>query len=278
MIQYKKNIFVKIIRQAFMIILALIILFPIYFMVINSFKTRFDFIKSAVSLPHPFTIQSYVDAFQGKSFGLWFINSIIITTISTVLSTIISAFAGYAFAKMDFKGKDSLFSMIIPLMSIPPVVLLIPQFRLMVTMGLINTRISVIIIYVGIMLPFTIYLLRNFFISLPDSLVEAALLDGCNNLQVFTRIMIPLSMPAMVTASVVNAVWAWNELLIALVFLQQEGLRTLIVGITLFKSRFTLNVPVIMAGLTIVTIPMLILYVLGQRQLIQGLLAGAIKE
>jgi ABC-type glycerol-3-phosphate transport system permease component len=247
-------------------------------MVINSFKTRFDFIKSAVSLPHPFTIQSYVDAFQGKSFGLWFINSIIITTISTVLSTIISAFAGYAFAKMDFKGKDSLFSMIIPLMSIPPVVLLIPQFRLMVTMGLINTRISVIIIYVGIMLPFTIYLLRNFFISLPDSLVEAALLDGCNNLQVFTRIMIPLSMPAMVTASVVNAVWAWNELLIALVFLQQEGLRTLIVGITLFKSRFTLNVPVIMAGLTIVTIPMLILYVLGQRQLIQGLLAGAIKE
>ena len=108
--------------------------------------------------------------------------------------------------------------------------------------------------------------------------MEAALIDGAGQFQSFSRIILPLSVPAIITACVVNAVWVWNELLIALVFLQKESLRTVIVGITVFKQRFTLNVPVIMAGLTLVTVPMIVFYIFGQRYLVQGLLSGAIKE
>jgi ABC-type glycerol-3-phosphate transport system permease component len=166
----------------------------------------------------------------------------------------------------------------IPLMAIPPIVMLIPLFQTTSVFHLLNTRLSVIVIYTGIMVPFTTYMLRNFFISIPSSMTEAAIMDGAGHFQTFTAVILPLSVPALITACVVNVVWVWNELLIALVFLQSESLRTLIVGITVFKNRFTLNVPVIMAGLTIVTVPMIAFYVFGQRYLVRGLLAGAIKE
>lgn len=264
--------------QLCMVAMTVIILFPVYFMVSSSFKTKEEFVYNVVGLPKHFTFQTFVDAFHGKNFPLWFLNSVIITIVSCLITTVIALFAAYAFAKMRFKGRRGLFNMLIPLMSIPPVIMLIPQFRIMTNLQLINTRTSVIILYIGIMLPLTIYLMRNYFITLPDSLLEAARIDGATQFQVMRRIMLPLSMPVIFTALLVNAVWAWNELIIALVFLQKEELRTLIVGITIFKSRFSLNVPVIMAGLTIATIPPVLLYLFGQKQLISGMLAGAVKE
>ena len=185
---------------------------------------------------------------------------------------------GYAFAKMEFKGKNFLFQCIIPLMSVPPVAMIIPQFRLIKVMGLVNTRASVILIYVGIMLPMTIYLMRNFMKTVPDSLIDAARIDGCSSLKALCKIMIPLCIPAVITSSLVNIVWVWNELLISLVFLQKESLRTLMVGITLFKGRFTLNIPVIMAGLVIATVPIVFVYIFAQKYLIEGMLAGSVKE
>jgi ABC-type glycerol-3-phosphate transport system permease component len=125
------------------------------------------------------------------------------------------------------------------------------------------------------MLPFTIYLLRNFFVTIPSEIKDAALIDGCTGFQVLTKVYLPLSRPALVTSMIVNAVWVWNELLIALVFLQTEELRTLIVGITTsLQKRFTLDVPSLMAGLTVATLPMIILYIVGQNTLVRGLVAG----
>jgi ABC-type glycerol-3-phosphate transport system permease component len=107
---------------------------------------------------------------------------------------------------------------------------------------------------------------------------EAAEIDGCSRFRALWRIVMPLTLPAMITSTLVNLVWAWNELLIALVFLQDNSLRTLMVGVTLFKSRYTLNIPVIMAGLAIVSIPLIIIYVFAQKKLVEGLLSGSIKE
>jgi ABC-type glycerol-3-phosphate transport system permease component len=135
----------------------------------------------------------------------------------------------------------------------------------------------VIIIYIGLMLPFTVYLLRNFFASFPDELLDAAALDGAGPLTTFRRVVLPVSRPALITAIIVNFVFAWNELLIALVFLQSEGSRTLVVGLTVFRSRFSLDVPVLMAGLTLATVPVLLVYLFGQRYLVRGLLAGSTK-
>ncbi len=114
--------------------------------------------------------------------------------------------------------------------------------------------------------------------TVPDSLLEAAEIDGCSKRKALTKIMIPLSVPALITSSLVNLVWVWNELLISLVFLQKEELRTLMVGITLFKGRFTLNIPVIMAGLVIATVPIVLIYIFAQKYLVEGMLAGSVKE
>ena len=111
-----------------------------------------------------------------------------------------------------------------------------------------------------------------------DAILEAARIDGCSRFRSLFSIVLPLSVPAIITSGLVNLVWAWNELMVALVFLQKEHLRTLIVGTTIFKSRYSLNVPVIMAGLVVVTLPMIIVYIFGQKKLVQGLMSGAVKE
>lgn len=267
-----------IIPQILMILLVVVILFPLYFMSVNSFKTHEEYVNNLIGLPHAFTVQNYVEAFEGKPFGQWFLNSMLLTIAAVLVTGILALLAGYAFAKMKFRGQKALFRAIVPLMSVPPVVMIIPQFQIIKIFGLVNTRVSVIIIYVGIMLPMTIYLMRNFMKTVPDSLLDAAKIDGCGRLKALTAIMMPLSIPALITSSLVNIVWVWNELLISLVFLQREELRTLMVGITLFKGRFTLDIPVIMAGLVIATVPIVVIYIFAQKYLVEGMLAGSVKE
>lgn len=267
-----------IIPQILMILLVVVILFPLYFMSVNSFKTHEEYVNNMIGLPQAFTVQNYVEAFEGKPFGQWFLNSMLLTIAAVLVTGILALLAGYAFAKMKFRGQKALFRVIVPLMSVPPVVMIIPQFQIIKIFGLVNTRVSVIIIYVGIMLPMTIYLMRNFMKTVPDSLLDAAKIDGCGRLKALTAIMMPLSIPALITSSLVNIVWVWNELLISLVFLQREELRTLMVGITLFKGRFTLDIPVIMAGLVIATVPIVVIYIFAQKYLVEGMLAGSVKE
>jgi len=263
------------VKQLALIFLSLLTLFPLYFMVTNSFKVQDEFFKNLLGLPQNPVIENFTKILQHPNLGRWFANSILLTTGSVMLCTIIAILAAYAFAQMRFPGRDTLFNLITPLMVIPPIVMVIPMFVLFRQFHLVNNIGGPLIIYAGLMLPFTIYLLRNFFITIPSEIQDAALIDGCTGFQVLTKIYLPLSRPALVTSMIVNAVWVWNELLIALVFLQNEELRTLIVGITTsLQKRFTLDVPSLMAGLTVATIPMIILYIIGQNALVRGLVAG----
>ena len=258
--------------QVIMILTSFSIIFPLYFMLVNAFKTRDQYLTDPLGLPAPITMQNFIDAFAGKNFISWFANSVILSVTTVVITGIIALLAAYAFAKMKFAGRDLLFRMIVPIMSVSPVAMLIPLFKFVSAIGLVNTLGSVILIYCGLCLPLTVYMMRNFLLSVPDSLLEAARIDGCSRFGILLHIV-----ASIITSGLVNLVWAWNELLIALVFLQKESLRTLIVGTTIFKSRYTLNVPVIMAGLVVVTIPMVIVYIFGQKRLVQGLMAGAVK-
>ena len=162
-------------------------------------------------------------------------------------------------------------------MVVPPVVMIIPLFVSMVRWHLVNTYQGTILIYTGLLLPFSIYLMTNFFRAIPKEIIDAARIDGCSSLGVFWRIMLPLSAPAVVTLIVVNALWAWNELLIALVFMQKDELKTLMVGISALRSRNYVDIPATMAGLFIATIPIVIVYIFGQRFFIRGLTSGAVK-
>jgi ABC-type glycerol-3-phosphate transport system permease component len=262
-------------KQVSLILLSLLTLFPLYFMITNSLKVQDEFFGNLLGLPQNPILDNYLKILQHPNLGRWFINSIVLTAGAVVLSTGISILAAYAFAQMRFPGRDTLFNLITPLMVIPPIVMVIPMFVLFRQLRLVNNLGGPLIIYAGLMLPFTIFLLRNFFITIPQEIKDAALIDGATEFQVLTKIYLPLSRPALVTSIVVNAVWVWNELLIALVFLQTEELRTLIVGITTsLQKRFTLDVPSLMAGLAVATIPMIILYIIGQNALVRGLVAG----
>ncbi len=263
------------VKHGAMLILMAAILFPLFFIFNNALKTRDQYLANQLALATSPTWENFTRVFQYPRLLSWFGNSLLLTGVSVVLCTIISILAAYAFASLQFPGRDTLFNLITPLMVIPPIVMLIPMFVLFQRFGLINNLAGPMIIYTGLMLPFTIFLLRNFFITIPREIREAALLDGCSSFQMVTHIIMPLSRPALVTSMIVNAVWVWNELLIALVFLQTEEQRTLIVGIAAsLQKRFNLDVPSLMAGLAVATVPMIILYIVGQNALVRGLVAG----
>jgi len=264
-------------KQLLMIFTCAIILYPIYFIIVTSFKTKMDYVNNKLGLPHQLVFSNYITAFHGKSFALWLINSAIVTVGAVTISTIIAALASFSFSRIDFVWKERIFNFIISLMAIPPAVMIIPLFITAVKMHLVNTYFGAILIYSGMMIPFSVYLLRNFFVTIPQAIVDSALIDGCSKFKAFVEIILPLSAPALITLIIVNALWVWNELLIALVFLQKTELRTLMVGLTVFRGRFKIDQPVIMAGLFISAIPMILLYLFGQRFFIRGMATGSLK-
>jgi ABC-type glycerol-3-phosphate transport system permease component len=265
------------IRQIWVVIATLIVLFPIYFMLVSSFKTQAEYSANKWGLPHSLNLDNFNTALAGNKFPLRFANSAILTVGAVAISLVIACLAAFAFARMQFPAKRLLFNLILSLMVIPPVVMIVPLFVSMVRWQLVNTYQGTILIYTGLLLPFSIYLMTNFFQTIPHEIIEAARIDGCSLLDVFWRIMLPLSGPAVVTLVVVNALWVWNELLIALVFMQKDELKTLMVGISALRSRNYVNIPATMAGLTIATIPIVVVYMLGQRYFIRGMVSGAVK-
>jgi len=250
---------------------------PLYFLVVTSLKSKTDYLFNTWGLPlHP-TLSNFSAALADGRLLAWIWNSVVVTVVSVAVCTLISALAAYAFAQMRFPGRDLLLNIFIAMIVIPPVIMIIPLFILMVNVNLVNTYWSAILIYVGLMIPFSIYLLTNFFRTVPHEILDAGYIDGCSRLRVFVSIILPLSLPALVTLIIVNTLYVWNELLIALTFLQDDSVRTLMAGLTEFKGRFFLNQPFIMTGALIATIPMIVVYVVGQRFFVRGLVAGAVK-
>ena len=267
----------RILRQVVLVVATVLALYPVFFMVATALKDRSEYLENQLGLPWPLYLGNFSEALRGGTFLLWVKNSAILTLGSVILATACAALAAFAIARMRFRGRDVFFSANVALMVVPPVVMLIPLFVLFVNMNLVSTYHGTVLIYAGLTLPFSIYLLSNFFRSIPRELIESALTDGASNLRVLVQIVLPLSAPALMTLIVVNSLWVWNELLIALVFLPEDELKTLMVGITVFRSRYNLDVPVTMAGMLLASIPMVLLYVFGQRFFIRGLTAGAVK-
>jgi ABC-type glycerol-3-phosphate transport system permease component len=260
-----------------LILASLLVIVPVYFVLTTSLKTTDDYAGNKFGLPTQIFLGNVLTSLRSGRFFLWFANSVILSFGSVIVSTVVSALAAFAFARMRFKINRPLLSVITSLMVIPPVVMIIPIFVMLSSLKLTSTYPGAILIYAGIITPFSIYLLTNFFKSIPHEVVESALIDGASPLGILTRIVLPLSGPALVTLIVVNALWIWNDLLVALVLLPKEDLRTLMVGITVFGSRYNRDVPVAMTGMLLASLPMFVLYLFGQRYFIRGLLAGALK-
>lgn len=256
--------------------LCVIALGPGYLMVTGSLKSQGEFLDHPWALPTSPGVEAYRTTFNDQ-FTQWLFNSVLVTFVAVVLTMSVAALAAWGLVNWPFRGRDTVLGITVSLMVVPPVVLLIPLFQVGARLGWISTFRIVILIYVGLMLPFSIYLLANFFRTIPVSLLEAATLDGASPFQVFRRIVLPLSGPPVATLVVVNLLWAWNELLLALVFLQADEKKTLMVGITGFQSRYSLDIPTVMAGMVVATLPLVAAYMFGQRFFIRGLTAGGLK-
>jgi ABC-type glycerol-3-phosphate transport system permease component len=267
----------SLVKHMILIFATMLVVVPVYFIIITSLKTSADYVANKIGFPTQIYLGNIETSFHNGRFFLWFLNSMILTGGAVFISTVVSVLAAFAFARMKFRISRVYLSIITSLMVIPPVVMIIPIFILLSRLRLTSTYTGAIVIYAGLITPFTVYMLTNFFRSVPREIVDAALMDGASTLGILYQIMLPLSGPALVTAIIVNGMWVWNDLLIALVLLPKDELRTLMVGITVFGSRYNRDIPVAMTGMFLASLPMFILYMFGQRYFIRGLLAGAIK-
>ena len=252
-------------------------LVPSIFMILTSLKSQDEYTFNKVGLPHALVLDHFESLISDGAIFDWMGNSTILVIGAVLLSTVVSCLGAYAIALMRFRGRSLLFSVSTALMAVPPVVMIVPLFVLYTELDLISTFRGTIVIYAGLITPFSIYLLTTFFRTLPRELFESARMDGANDLFILWKIVLPLSLPALLTLVVVNALYVWNDLIIAIIFLQDDSKRTLMAGISVFQGRYEALIPLTMAGMVIASAPMLILYILFQKYFIQGLMAGAIK-
>ena len=273
----RKNRFAVASLQVILILACAIALIPAIFMVMNSFKTNMQYGVDKLGLPLPFTIENYQQVLTQHPFFLWMVNSAILSFGSVIVSSIVASLAAFAIARMRFRGSNLILSLSTSLMVIPPVVMVIPLFVLFSQVKLLGTYHGVILIYAGLITPFSVFLLATFFRTIPTELIEAAMIDGASPVGALIRVVLPLAVAPLLTLFVVNLLYVWNDLLIALLFLPDESLRTLMVGISVFQGRYLQNIPLSMAGMFLASLPMLLVYVIFQRYFIRGLVAGAIK-
>lgn len=261
-------------QHALVIILSLGSLYPLWFVVQTTLKANSAYVADPTGLPVRPTFGNLVALFRTLPFARWLLNSVAVVAISGVATLLIAVFASYAIAYGKFRARNLLLSTNMALMALPPVALIVPLFTVMVSAHLINTLPSVMIVYGGLQIPFSIFFLVSFFRELPRELLEAATVDGASQTRILFRVVLPLSGATIFTLALVNAIWAWNELLYALVFLQSDSERTVMAGLALSQGRYATNEPLVMAGSLVSIVPILILYLAGQRFFVRGLTAG----
>jgi multiple sugar transport system permease protein len=255
--------------------LALTCLYPIYFAINNALKTDKGYILNRFSIVDDPTIVNFVNAWNRSRLSEYFLNSVITTAGAVALLLLVSSLAGFAFAMLRFPYRKLLFMVILASLMIPVQVVLVPFYRTIITLGLVNTRIGLIISYTAFFLPFCVYLMTAFYSGLPRELVEAARMDGAKLVQIWWHVMLPLGKPALITLGILNTLYCWNDVLISLLVLQKE--RTLMVGIAALKGQYTTNVPLLMAGIVIAAAPIVIIYIIFQRRIVNGIATGAVK-
>ena len=264
-------------KHGILLLATFLALVPSLFMIVTSLKGQDEYTFNKVGLPQAPVLDHFESILLESPFFAWMGNSIILAVGAVILSTAVSCLGAYAIARMQFRGRGLLFSVSTSLMAVPPVVMIVPLFVLYTQLELISTFRGTILIYAGLITPFSVYLLTTFFRTLPREIFEAAHMDGAGDLFILWRIVLPLSLPALLTLVVVNALYVWNDLLIAIIFLQDDSKRTLMAGISVFQGRYENQIPLTMAAMVIASAPMVILYVSFQKYFIRGLMAGAVK-
>jgi raffinose/stachyose/melibiose transport system permease protein len=247
------------------------VLLPILIFGMSSIKGSSGALIQSYSLPKQVTFEHYIYAWTEGGFQHYMVNSIIVVGVSLALVLMCSTLAAYALTRFEFRGRYLVTAMILAGFMIPTQVLFIPRFVMMAELNLLNTRASLIIVYVASALPFSIFLLRQFFVGIPDSLADAAKLDGCSEFQIFYQVYLPLAIPAVSAVLVFQFVHFWNEFLYAISFVSSDALRTLPAGLIQFQGPYGTDWPRLMAGVGISVIPTILFFLLFRNQFIKSI-------
>ncbi|RGT71013.1 carbohydrate ABC transporter permease [Mediterraneibacter massiliensis] len=271
----KKRI-LQIIAYVFFILLAIIIILPLVWMVITGFKTNQEMFLSPFSLPEKWHWENYTNAWS-KGIGVYLSNSVIITVGATVLSTFVSCLAAYPLARIHFKGKKMWILLILGGLMLAPQSSVISLFRMVRIVGMYDTRTSLILIDAAFRIPFATFLTMTFYKSISYSLDESAYIDGATTWQIFRKIIVPLSKPIIASCAIVSFRAVWNELMFANIMLQSTEKKTVPVGLMNFQGMTTTNWTLVIASMVIASLPLVIAFLLLQKQFVRGLTAGSVK-
>ncbi|MCX5037491.1 MULTISPECIES: carbohydrate ABC transporter permease [Streptomyces] len=266
--------------RVFLIVVGLFWLVPTIGLLLSSLRTPQDMAASGwwkvFTEPSRLTFQSYEELLENGDITSSLLNTALITVPATVLVVVIGALAGYAFAWMDFPGRDWWFLAVVGLLVVPVQVALIPIAELFGKIGLFGSILGVILFHVGFGLPFAVFLLRNFFAEIPRELLEAARLDGAGELRLFARVVMPLGGPAIASLGIFQFLWVWNDMLVALIF-SDSGSQPITVALQTQVRQFGNNIDVLAPGAFISMVIPLAVFFAFQRQFVSGVMAGAVK-
>lgn len=255
---------------------SLFVILPIGWIVSASFKARREAAASPLSLPADPMPQNYVEAWDTARFGDLISNSLIVSTVTVVVVLILALPAAYAFAAFDFRGKRLLFVLLLVGLAIPISLLVVPLFYEILAFGLLDTHLALILPQVAVGFPFAVLVLRGFIQGLPRDILDAGKIDGCGDMRLLTAIIVPLTRPALFAVLVLEFMWTWNQFLLPLILTQTASARTLPLGMSIFLGRYGVNIPMLMAGAIISSIPIVLVYIVFQRHMVKGITTGAV--
>jgi ABC-type glycerol-3-phosphate transport system permease component len=266
----------RITRGLMFLILCLVVvimLFPFVFMLVVAFRSKDQYLAGS-----GFSLDSWNELFHYLPVVQQLVNSTIVTTGSVLLIIAVSTTGGFAFAKLGFRGSGLVFLAILAGMMIPMQSIIIPEFVNIARIAhLINQFPGAILVYAALGAPFATYLMTTYYRGIPSELIEASIIDGASYWQVFLRVLLPLSIPAITTVAVLQFIQVWDDLLVGLLFLNGPDVRTITVGLAVIQTGRVVNVPALMAGSLLSALPAIVVYLIFQRNLIQGLTMGVNK-
>lgn len=249
---------------------------PFIGILLTAFKTTPELAAGPFTLPQEWRWQNFVEAWEGARFGTYFLSSVVVVVPVVLIAAALATMSGYAFGTMKFRGDNALLLLILLGLMMPFEAVIIPLWQLMGSLGLRNTYWAIILPQVALSFSFGTFWMRSHFKGVPQDLIDAAVVDGCSVWGVLWRVLFPLSLPSLLSMVVLVFMWTWNEFFLVLVMVSGD-LRTLPVGLALLRGRYASDVPVMAAGALLVSLPVIIIYLIFQRQFIRGMIAGALK-
>ena len=258
-------------------LLSLFCLFPVAWMLYSSIKDEAAFKRNIVGLPTEFHFENYLSAVKTGKMDIAFVNSVLVSVTAVVLLIFIAFVAGVIFARYSFKGKAILYTMFLSGMLIPIHSLLIPVFIELKFFSLINNRLVLSLIYIAFGLPKAIFLVTTFAATIPREIEEAVIIDGGNTHDIFFRVFLPISKPILSTVTILSFLDAWNEFPFSLVLMGKPELKTLPIALTYFTGQHSVQYTPMMAGLTISTLPVVVIYFMFHKKIMEGMVAGSVK-